>query len=253
MITAGEIYEYIDSIAPFETAMSFDNVGLLVGSEETITEKVLVSLDVSSKTLQEANEIGARIIVSHHPIIFNPLKKLLSDSVPYKAASLGITVISAHTNLDIAECGVNNTLADRAGVIYENGTDSSCHLFGRFSKEYDEAEELADDLCCALRCKGVRFTERNGKIRSVCIACGAGGDSIFAAAAKDVDAVITGEIKHHELLYAMEKNIAVFDVGHYYSEALIVDVLVKRLSERFRNVDFIASKTGGDGIEYYKR
>ena len=253
MITAGEIYDYIDSFAPFETAMGFDNVGLLVGSRKKETDKVLVSLDVTSRTISEATEIGAGIIISHHPIIFNPLRTLSSDSIPYLAVSSGITVISAHTNLDIADGGVNDTLAKKAGVIFESGTDVSCRLFGEFESEYENASEAAEELCKNLNCKGIRFTRRSGAIKSVCVACGAGGDSIFAAAEMEVDALITGEIKHHELIYANERNIAVFDVGHYCSEAMIVDELVKRLSEKFSSACFVVSETGGDGAEYLER
>ena len=251
MTTAGEIYDYIDSFAPFDTAMDFDNVGLLVGAREISSKKVLVSLDVTSATILEALEKGAKIIVSHHPIIFSPLKNLLSDSIPFLAAAAGVTVISAHTNLDIAVGGVNDTLARAAGVSFTEGTDSSCCLYGTFEKEYNSSEELCGKLCEALSCKGIRFTSRKGRIKSVCVACGAGGSSIFSAAKRGTDALITGEIKHHELLFAKEKNIAVFDVGHYCSENLIVRELIKKLSEKFPSCCFISSETGGDGTDYY--
>lgn len=113
MTTVGEIYEYMDRIAPFELAESWDNSGLLCGSSELPADSVLVSLDITSEVAQEAAEIGAQLIVSHHPVIFEPLKSLSPASVPWRLAASGISAICAHTNLDIAAGGVNDCLAQR--------------------------------------------------------------------------------------------------------------------------------------------
>ena len=126
MINAKQIYDYIDSIAPFETQMSFDNAGLLVGSEQTKSEKVLIALDADRSVIEEAIRLDANIIVTHHPVIFRPLKTLLSDSVPYLAAQNRITIISAHTNLDISRGGVNDTLAAAIGVTADQFFDEDC-------------------------------------------------------------------------------------------------------------------------------
>lgn len=237
MISAGEIYDYIDSIAPFSTAMDFDNVGLLIGSRESSSELVILALDLTGEVLEEAVEKGAGIVVTHHPVIFSPLKKLSPDSIQYKAVSRGITVICAHTDLDIAPGGVNDSLAAAIGVISENGTDEDCFLVGKI-KESLSASELADRIIEALDCKGIRFTDRNGNISRVAVACGAGGGSIFAAAQAGADAFVTGEIKHHELIFARENNIAVFDLGHFRSEDHIMEILKNRLSSRFDNAVF---------------
>ena len=76
MTSALEIYEYIDSFAPFDSAMGFDNVGLLVGDMNAKSEKVLLALDITSDVIEEAVKKNVSIIVTHHPIIFNPLKRL---------------------------------------------------------------------------------------------------------------------------------------------------------------------------------
>lgn len=94
-----DIYNYIDSFAPFDTAMDFDNVGILVGDKNAEPTRAIVTLDVTDEVVAEAKEKSAQLIISHHPVIFNPLKRLSADSVVYKLAQSGISVISAHTTL----------------------------------------------------------------------------------------------------------------------------------------------------------
>ncbi len=116
MTTVKDIYEFIDNIAPFKTAMDFDNVGLLVGDINQKINKVLLALDITNKVVEEATEIGANLIISHHPVIFNSLKKLDANDVPYMLAKYNINAICAHTNLDISKFGVNNSLAEALGL-----------------------------------------------------------------------------------------------------------------------------------------
>lgn len=116
MTTAGEIYRYIDSFAPFSSAMDFDNPGLLVGGFHTPVRVALVALDITPEVIEEAKRRSAQLIISHHPVIFRPLKRLSEDSVPYLLAKAGITAICAHTNLDMAPGGVNDCLAQALGL-----------------------------------------------------------------------------------------------------------------------------------------
>ena len=111
MAAIDEIYRYLNEIAPFSTAMDFDNAGFLVGDGKTEVTKALVTLDITAQSVRQAREKGAQLIVSHHPVIFHPLKRLLSNSVPYLLAKEGIGAICAHTNLDMAPGGVNDCLA----------------------------------------------------------------------------------------------------------------------------------------------
>lgn len=249
MITVKEIYDYINSFAPFETAMSFDNAGLLVGNPQTEVKKVLVTLDVTSKVINEAVGKNAQLIVSHHPIIFNPIKNLLSDSVPYLAAKNNLTVISAHTNLDVARGGVNDNLAKETGVQPDRFFDEDCALIGHLSAE-TECKEFALYIKSKLDCNGLRFTERDGKIKNVVVSCGAGGNNIFLAKKLNADAFVTGEIKHHEIIFANENNIAVFDLGHFKSENHIIGKLTEQLKNAFPNIGFEQSEVFDDGMQY---
>lgn len=250
MISAKELYDYIDSFAPFESAMDFDNVGILVGDPDYTSRKVLLALDVTTAVIDEAVAKGCTIIVTHHPVIFHPLKSVLSDSLPYRLIQNGLTVLSAHTNLDICEGGVNDTLARTIGLELTERTDKDCFVTGELCEAVDFTN-FAEKIQYVLGCKGFRFTGRNGLIKRVSVACGAGGGSIFRAVKEKADAFVTGEIKHHEWLAAREHNIAVYDLGHFRSEDMIIAALVQRLSAQFPDTVFEKAEADTEEILYY--
>ena len=123
MATVKEVYNAIDSFAPFKRAEDWDNVGLLLGDPAAEVSGVLLSLDMTNDTLEEAFALGCNLIVTHHPVIFKPLKALTADSLIYRATRRGISVICAHTNLDVAGYGVNFALADILGLSVTSPLD----------------------------------------------------------------------------------------------------------------------------------
>ena len=116
MSTVLQIYEAIDRLAPFSLSMDFDNTGILVGDRQKKVERALLALDCTKEVLRQAKELGAQLIITHHPIIFHPIKRVNEDSLVYHLLRSDIAVISAHTNLDIAQGGVNDLLAKRIGL-----------------------------------------------------------------------------------------------------------------------------------------
>ena len=248
MIKAKDIYDFIDTFAPFETQMSFDNAGLIIGDENAVSDTVIVTLDVTAEVIQEAIEHHANIIVSHHPVIFYPTKSLASDSVPFLCARHNMTVISAHTNLDFSKGGVNDTLAELSGVIADEYSADGCTIIGHLEKPV-QCRDFAKLLKENLHISGLRYTD-TGMIQKIAVSCGAGGDNIFLAQKYGADGFITGEIKHHEIIYANDHHIAVFDLGHFNSENLIIPKLVKKLSEKFPDTNFIQSQTFSDKLIY---
>lgn len=108
MSTVLQIYEAIDRLAPFSLSMDFDNTGILVGDRQKKVERALLALDCTKEVLRQAKELGAQLIITHHPIIFHPIKRVNEDSLVYHLLRSDIAVISAHTNLDIAQGGVND-------------------------------------------------------------------------------------------------------------------------------------------------
>lgn len=241
MAKVSEIYSYIDKIAPFNTAMDFDNVGLLCGDKNKEVTKALVCLDITRSVVEEAADSGCELIISHHPVIFNPLKSLPCDSVPYMLASKGISAICAHTNLDISPIGTNAQLAKRLDLTAVEMVENEPIAIGMLKREMT-AEDFARHIKDSLDCKGVRYTDTGRQIKRVGICTGAGGDMLYKIADK-IDAFVTGEIKHHQIIDADNMGICIADIGHYRSEFIVCAPLAAMLSSRFEGTRFTVSQT----------
>lgn len=257
MTKVSDIFSFIDSFAPFDSAMNFDNVGVLVGDYRAEVKRCLVALDVTKPVINEAKSLGATLIISHHPVIFNAIKTLCIDSIPYILAQNKVSVICAHTNLDMASFGVNTCLARTLSLKnlqplshYESARGAlPMGLIGDLEKDFS-CGEFAEFVKGSLNCAGVRYTDLNKKIRKVAVCSGAGGDLIDSAISQNVDAFVTGEIKHHEILSAVQNEVCVVDAGHFRSEDVVITPLVEKLSEKFENVEFFKSQTCTDNIKY---
>jgi dinuclear metal center YbgI/SA1388 family protein len=238
-----DIYSFLDKIAPFETQTDFDNSGFLIGDFEQKIKKVMIVLDITKSVVYEAKKVGAELIISHHPAIFGEIKNLFCDTVPFLLAKFGISVICAHTNLDLAENGVNTCLAKKAGLKSIAPLALHKNLPLGFFGEIEEtnAHKFASFLKSSLNCGTVRFTDFGKKIKKTAISSGAGGNLVKNAVFHKCDAFVTGEIKHHEILEANDAELCIFDVGHFGSENIIINYLIKILRLEFKNVEFIKS------------
>lgn len=241
MVTIGDIYGYIDAVAPFELQLGFDNAGLLVGDKNREVSSVLVALDITAGVVREAASLGCQLVVSHHPVLFDPIKRLYADSPVYALASGGIAAICAHTNLDIADGGVNDCLAARIGLVGAAkvpGCDIG--VMGRLPKACTPPK-----FACMVRdrlgCRAVQFVEGSSMIEKVAVIGGAGGEYIDEMFALGADAVVTGEVKHHMLMDIHDKGRTVIIAGHFSSEAVVLEPLAERLRERFPSVKFTVS------------
>ncbi len=112
MTTIGDIYKFIDGIAPFSLAEHWDNSGLIIGDMGDKADRIMLALDVSDSVIDEATKLGVNLIITHHPVIFSAMKNISSTGLVHKLIRSNIGVISAHTNLDIAGGGVNDCLSD---------------------------------------------------------------------------------------------------------------------------------------------
>lgn len=253
MPTIREIYRYIDEIAPFATAMDFDNPGFLVGDGEAEVTAALVTLDITAQSVAQAEKLGAQLIISHHPVIFNPMKRLMSGSVPYLLARAGVGAICAHTNLDMAKGGVNDCLADaltlsgREAVTYAGETP--CCIIGALPQPMEPAA-FAGFVKKRLSCFGVRYLPGNRLVKTVALCSGAGGEFIFDAMEKGADAFVTGEVKHHEILAAKEAGLTLVDGGHFKTENIAMEPLRQRLTGAFPQIEFRLEENADDGIRY---
>ena len=131
-MTVNDIYSFLNEFAPFDTACDFDNAGLLIGAKDAEVDKCIIALDCTEAVVDEAIQKGAQLIITHHPVIFSGLKSVLADSLVYRLIENNISVISAHTNLDIADGGVNDCLAKALGlkdvkkIVCDDGFSFKC-------------------------------------------------------------------------------------------------------------------------------
>lgn len=132
-----DIYEAIDNFAPFKFAYSWDNVGLLVGNMQRKVNKVLITLDADTSVVREAVEKGCDMILSHHPVFFSPIKRVLTDTetgeMIEQLIKNNISLIAAHTNVDVTKGGINDELArifklHNVRVLEENPINPECGL-----------------------------------------------------------------------------------------------------------------------------
>ena len=239
-MTVQDILQYIDRRAPFATAEEWDNPGLLVGCSAHKVTGVLVALDATDGALAAAKAIGAELIVTHHPVIFRPLRRLDGDGIPYRLAADGIALIAAHTNLDKAAGGVNDTLAERLGLTDVTVAADGMTRIGTLPEAEtptDFARRVAAALNVPVRLGG------NRPIRTVAV-CGGGGGDFIPALIGQVDAFVTGEVKHHQWLEANAADLTLVEAGHYATEVPIVDTLCAWLQEAFPDLTVTPYRDG---------
>lgn len=251
MTTIKDIIDYFESFAPVSTAMEFDNVGLLVGDKSTYVSNVLVTLDITSDVVLEAEKLGCELIISHHPVIFSPIKKLGTKDVPYMLISKGISALCMHTNLDLSEeFGVNICLANAVGVNNPVKSElAECMFTGELEAEI-EMNTFVQNVKSALCCEGLRYIENKKTVKKVAVASGSGGSEIFSAVTEGADVLVVGEIKHHEINFANEAGINIIDAGHFRSEDIVISPLINRLSSQFFDIIFTKSKAYSDNIKF---
>ncbi|MBQ7114814.1 MAG: Nif3-like dinuclear metal center hexameric protein [Clostridia bacterium] len=226
-----DIYDYLNEIAPFDSAEEWDNCGLLIGSYKKEVKKIYVALDVTSSVIEDALSFGADLVITHHPLIFAPVSNVLSDSLVYKAVASGMSFIASHTCLDKAEGGVNTCLANKVGIKNLKASDNDDFLkYGEI--EPCTAEELAKKIKSALG-GSVSFIDSGKTIKTVALCSGSGGDLVAEAKSIGADAFLTGEAKHHEYLLSAEIGVSMLVAGHFETENVVCEYLCKSLNEKF--------------------
>lgn len=236
MTTIREIVEYCRKIAPFELADEWDNIGLLVGAENKEITKAFLALDITPEVIKESRQTGANLIISHHPVIFEPLRALTPDDPAYLLAKYDIAALCLHTNLDRAEQGVNTALAKALGLKNTAFYPEDYILVGEPEQPMD-ADGFAAFVKSRLDAPSVRYT--NGNTTRVAVSSGGGGEGVMLAEKYGFDAFVTGEMKHHQYIWAKSHGIAAFDAGHFPTENVVIEPLCKLLSERFPDTVFI--------------
>jgi len=268
MPTVKEVFEYLDSIAPVEMKMASDNVGLLVGRSEADASKILVSLDITNDVVSEALGIGVGLIVSHHPIILQPLHSVTdSDTTGKKIVRLlsgGVSAICMHTNLDAARGGINDALAIAAGIADEEKEAEMLNEAGRLAsgeafsygrvgylKSPQTLHEYLGTLKGALNANGLRYYDAGREVSKVAVVGGSGGDDFHHAVTQGCDTFISADIKHHVFLEAMELGLNLIDGGHFSTENLVIGVLADTIRSAFTASKVIVSERQKQIVRFF--
>ena len=233
-MTVKDILEYLSELAPLETADSYDNVGLLVGDETAEVTGVCCCVDITHKAIREAAEKGANLIVSHHPVIFEGLKNIQTWNPVVELIKNDIAAIAMHTNFDIAPSGVNAALVEilefKSEGSFENGYGAICEMTRDLT-----AKSLAEHCKARLGLECVKYSQNSADklLRRVAVCCGGGVDrDIMRLARKNnVDAIISGDIKHNFWIEAENCGIALIDAGHFGTEKAAAQALAKLVSD----------------------
>lgn len=240
-ITIGEVLKAIDSFSPFVYAYDWDNCGLIIGSPEQKVEKIAVSLDLNMKSLEIAVEKRCDCIVTHHPLLFNPIKQIdLSSHVGKiidKVIKTGINVIAAHTNWDVSPEGGNKFLASKLGLVKVEPISLARHglpapswdgVLGRLEVPLD-LEAFAEDVKRKGKFSWVKYYGRTSKVTTVALCEGSGGDLWKEALKAGACVFVTAELKHHQVQEALEAGLSLIEVSHAQMEDLTMEALAEKI------------------------
>lgn len=248
--TVKDVYDFIDSFAPFDTQCDWDNSGMIVGESLKPVSKIAVVLDITPEAVIQAAEMNADLIVSHHPVIFRATKRFTDNDTAFLLAKHGIAAICAHTSLDVAKGGVNDVLAETLG--FKNATQLTENGEAAIIRIAETEETTGADLakfCAEKLATGVRIADSGKKIKKVALCGGAGADFISEVSAAGCDAYITGDVSHHEFLDAKALGLTLIAAGHFETENPVVTAVAKKLKNEFEvQVEIIAQSSP---VDYY--
>lgn len=263
MATVNDILQFIESIAPPYMKEDWDNVGLLCGRRDKEVRKILIALDPFYHVCKEAAETGADLLLTHHPLIFSPMKAINEDTEPGACALLlienGISAINAHTNLDLAPGGVNDVLAKTLGlsnplVISPDGTDTMGHPYGLLRGGIVEEQTLAEFLSSVkqrLGCQGLRYVDGGKPVRRVCVGGGSCASEMEVAVAHGYDTFVTADVKYNQFWDARYRGLNLIDAGHFYTENPVCFVLAEKIKAAFPEISVKISQNHADCMKFF--
>ena len=259
MIKTIDVLAFLNEIAPMKYALGFDNVGLLVGNAESEVSGVLMALDITDKVIEEAKNCGANLIVSHHPVIFDPMKSVvLGDTTANHVIKLienKMSAICMHTNLDAAIDGVNDTLADKIGISKEGYLEPVEDVgIGRYGNLTDEMsfEAFLKYTAKTLGIDGLRYLKNSDTVKRVAVGGGSCGGMLKVAKDAGCDTFVTADVKHNIWRDAEEFGVNLIDAGHFSTENVIVDVLCRKLKEKFADIEINTAKNICEPMKHFK-
>lgn len=243
-----DLMEILEELAPKRMACDWDNPGLLAGRQDKEVKKILLTVDVDDKTVEEAVNQGVDMIVSHHPLIFRAMKHVTDEDFigrrVVKMIQSDISYFAMHTNYDSAPGGMADVVADRLGIVFgapieemgeENGISYGIGKIGVLGAPMNGrvlAKKVKEEFGLPyVTVYGSELWEKEPvKVAAVCP--GSGGSTIRAAIEKGAQALITGDIGHHDGIDAEAQGLMIIDAGHYGLEHVFMGHMETYLNER---------------------
>ncbi len=242
-MNAYELKDKLNPIMPFSISEKliekgyYDNSGVICDGEG---DKILFTLDLTENAVKKAKELGCGLIVTHHPAIFSPIKRV--EGALREAVKNRMGVVSCHLNADFASEGVDYHLAKALGAKEEEVLEQ--YDFGGYGRLFDldtTVEDFIVKVKKELNAKNICLFGENKKIKKVATFCGAGLDEKSLSLAKNADLLLSADIKHHILLQAVSEGKVVVQLTHFATE----NYGFKQIYKNF-------SKTVKEQVYYYE-
>ena len=256
MATVADILKFVETLAPRDLKMDWDNVGLNCGRMDRPVTKILVALDPFTHVCKEAKEIGADLLVTHHALIWKPGFITDMDNQGRNTLFLienGIAHINAHTNLDQAPGGVNDVLAAKLGL--ENvEIVNPVNGIGLMRCGEIAEQTLAQFLATVkenLRCDGLRYVDGGKPVRKVAVGGGSCAGGMSEVLAAGCDTFVTADCKYNQFWDAKDLGMNLIDAGHFHTENPVVEVLAEKIAAAFPEIEVRISETHWDCAKYY--
>ena len=255
MTTVKDILNFVETLAPRELKMDWDNVGLNCGSPSTPVKKVLLALDPFEHVCKEAADWGADLLVTHHPLIFRPLPCVTDEAAITRGlitlVKHDISHICAHTNLDCAPGGVNDVLAN----VLELSDVQPFGAYGGMMRcgvvEQQSLEAFLGFVKERLHCDTLRYCDGGKPVHKVAVGGGACSDGLYDAIVAGCDTFVTADVKYNNFWDAKEQGISIIDAGHFYTENPVVAVLAEKIAAAFPDVEVKISEIHRDCMKFY--
>jgi GTP cyclohydrolase I len=243
-----DIADIMEEIAPASLAEAWDNCGLQVGASQWTVEKIWVALDPLLEVIEAAGQRGVDLVITHHPLIFKGLKRIDLNSFEGKVIASALrsqtAVYAAHTNLDSATDGINDVLAGRIGLQNTTPLLESAHYdtgagepsapvgLGRIGMTASPMpfKEWAGHLKQQLRLEHIKIAGNLDRpVHRVAVCSGSGSSLMDTFLSSDADVYVSGDLRYHDARIVEDSGRAFVDIGHFASEHLMIDTLVRKL------------------------